>query len=158
MTLIVNVEIADPAWNSLLKNAPALARRAVKAAEAQLQENVPDGELNIALAGDEEVAALNTQWRGKPKPTNVLSFPSGHGIVVPPGEPRPLGDIILASGVVSGEADEQRKPLAEHFTHLVVHGFLHIMGYDHLNDEEADEMESLEAEILAKLGIANPYE
>jgi probable rRNA maturation factor len=93
-----------------------------------------------------------------PKPTNVLSFPADQGIAIPPGELRPLGDVILAAGVVRAEAAQQSKSLADHFSHLVVHGILHIMGYDHLDDAQADEMESLEKEILLKLGIADPYD
>jgi rRNA maturation RNase YbeY len=119
--------------------------------------DLTDKLLSVTLADDETVAQLNAQWRGKPKPTNVLSFPADQDIAIPPGELRPLGDIILAAGVVRAEAAQQSKPLADHFSHLVVHGILHIMGYDHLDDAQADEMESLEKEILVKLGIADPY-
>jgi probable rRNA maturation factor len=156
--VIVNVDTDTDAWDPLVANAAGIAERAVKAAAACLDPAPADGEVDVVLSTDDEVADLNRQWRGKPKPTNVLSFPAAAGTVLPPGEPRPLGEIILAAGVVAREAAEQRKPLEHHFTHLVVHGFLHIMGYDHENDEEAEQMESLEKEILANLGIPNPYE
>ncbi|MBN8532434.1 MAG: rRNA maturation RNase YbeY [Alphaproteobacteria bacterium] len=106
--------------------------------------------LTIALSGDRAVQHLNRDFRGKDKPTNVLSFPAD--------EPDYLGDVILAHGVVEREAKEQQKPFANHATHLVVHGVLHLLGYDHETDaEDAKKMESLEKRILAKLGIPNPY-
>jgi probable rRNA maturation factor len=115
--------------------------------------------LNVTLADDATVAQLNAQWRGKPRADQRLVVPgrSGHRHSTP-GELRPLGDVILAAGVVRAEAAQQSKSLADHFSHLVVHGILHIMGYDHLDDAKADEMESLEKEILLKLGIADPYD
>ena len=156
--MIVNIDIDEEAWSSLLPEATALATRAVNAAASCLDTTIADGAVDVVLSTDEEVADLNRQWRGKPKPTNVLSFPAAAGMVLPPGEPKPLGEIILAAGVIAREAAEQDKPLEHHFTHLVVHGFLHIMGHDHENDDEAEQMESLEKEILANLGIPNPYE
>lgn len=156
--MIVNIDIDDEAWDPLLPDAADCARRAIAAAAAQLGGDFKNQSAEIVLATDDEVTELNGQWRGKPKPTNVLSFPAAHGIVLPPGEPEPLGEIILAAGVVAREAADQGKPLEHHFTHLVVHGFLHIMGYDHENDGEAEQMESLEKEILANLGVPNPYE
>ena len=114
----------------------------------------------IALASDAQVQALNAQYRGKDKPTNVLSFPS------PPmpsdasleGEPTPLGDVVLAAETVAAETRELGVPLAHHVQHLVVHGVLHLLGYDHEDDEEeAVEMEALETRLLAGLGVADPY-
>lgn len=111
-------------------------------------------ELSILLTNDEEQHALNKEWRGKDSSTNVLSFPQ-----IEPFDPVVgiLGDITLARETLIREADEQGVSFEAHFTHLVVHGFLHILGYDHLDDEEAEEMESLETAILATLGIDDPY-
>lgn len=153
----LEIEVDEAAWHDL-PDAEALVGEAAEAAFARLGAgDLKDKLLSVTLADDETVAQLNAQWRGKPKPTNVLSFPADQDIAIPPGEPRPLGDIILAAGVVRTEAAQQSKPLADHFRHLVVHGILHIMGYDHVDDAQADEMESLEKEILVKLGIADPY-
>jgi probable rRNA maturation factor len=153
----LEIEVDEAAWHDL-PDAGALVRQAAQAAFSRLGiGDLTDKLLSVTLADDETVAQLNAQWRGKPKPTNVLSFPADQDIAIPPGELRPLGDIILAAGVVRAEAAQQSKPLADHFSHLVVHGILHIMGYDHLDDAQADEMESLEKEILVKLGIADPY-
>jgi probable rRNA maturation factor len=111
-------------------------------------------EISIVLTNDAEQRDLNRDWRGKDAPTNVLSFPQ-----IEPFAPvfGILGDIILARETVAREADEQGTPFDHHFTHLVVHGFLHILGYDHIEDDEALQMESLETQILAELGIGDPY-
>jgi probable rRNA maturation factor len=106
------------------------------------------GEISIVLADDDFVQNLNKQYRGKNKPTNVLSFPN---------EDEPLGDVILAFETVAREAEEQGKTFRDHAAHLIVHGILHLMGYDHEDEGEADKMEAREAKILKKLGIANPY-
>lgn len=156
--MIVNVDVDEEAWLPVLPDAEGLAVNAVNAAIEHLDLDADGRVIDIVLATDEEVAGLNGQWRGKPRPTNVLSFPAAPGLILPPDEPQPLGEIILASGVVGREAAEQAKPLADHFTHLVVHGFLHIMGYDHEDDMEAARMERLEMEILAQMGIPNPYD
>jgi probable rRNA maturation factor len=115
--------------------------------------------LSIKLSDNGEVQTLNAEWRGKDKPTNVLSFPmleAGelHKIK---GTEVLLGDIILAQGVCVAEAKEKGIPLADHVAHLIVHGTLHLLGYDHVDDAEAETMEMLEVKALASLGIANPY-
>ena len=109
-----------------------------------------DAELSILICGDETIRSLNTQWRDKEKPTNVLSFPNEPEGVL-------LGDIIVSMETTKREADLENKALKDHFIHLIIHGFLHIFGYDHGNDTEANEMESLETEILKGMGIADPY-
>jgi len=111
-------------------------------------------ELSILLTNDEEQHELNRQWRGKDSSTNVLSFPQ-----IEPFGPVTgiLGDITMARETIEREAVEQGTSFPDHFTHLVVHGFLHILGYDHLSDAEALQMEGLETQILASLGIADPY-
>lgn len=111
-------------------------------------------EISLLLTDDAAVRELNRSWRGYDKPTNVLSFPSTMPSV---GKARHLGDIVLAYETVAREAREEGKPLAHHVTHLVVHGVLHLIGYDHETDEEADEMEAIEIAALARLGIPDPY-
>jgi probable rRNA maturation factor len=116
----------------------------------------------LKLSDDAEVRALNRQFRGQDKPTNVLSFPSGDdwpaGEDEDDGAALPLGDIIIALETVEREAAALDKPLRHHLAHLVVHGILHLFGFDHLEDEEAEEMEQLERQVLAQLGIPSPYE
>jgi probable rRNA maturation factor len=106
------------------------------------------------MVENDESQQLNHQYRGKDKPTNVLSFPAD----LPPHIELPLlGDLIIATGVVTAEAAEQKKPLIAHWAHMVVHGCLHLLGYDHIDDDEAEEMEALETTIMAKLGYPDPY-
>ena len=112
-------------------------------------------ELTIRIADEAESQELNSQYRGKDKPTNVLSFP----FEAPPGiEMNLLGDLIICAPVISREAAEQNKKVLHHYAHMTVHGILHLLGYDHIDDAEAEEMESKEIAILAGLDIENPYE
>lgn len=122
--------------------------------EAALADHVVDGELVVRIVGESESAQLNQEFRGKSGPTNVLSFP----FEAPPGVPsKLLGDLIICAPVVRKEAREQEKPLRAHWAHMIVHGCLHLLGYDHQTDEQAHEMETLEVKILARLGIDDPY-
>jgi probable rRNA maturation factor len=123
-------------------------------ANAALQTLKPDAELTIRISESQESQQLNHQYRGKNKPTNVLSFP----FEVPPGIELPLiGDLIICPEVVLREALEQEKSFHDHFAHMVIHGCLHLMGYDHITSEEADEMETFEKTLLGDLNIADPY-
>lgn len=114
----------------------------------------PGAELCIRIVDAEESQQLNADYRGKDKPTNVLSFP----FEAPPGLPvNILGDLAICAEVVAREAEEQNKQLAHHWAHMVIHGTLHLLGFDHINDEDAEIMESLERELLARLDIPDPY-
>ena len=152
--MTVDIEIVEPAWGEV----GDIARQAGEAALSSIGEDAANLEVAVRLASDDEVHQLNHEYRGKDAPTNVLSFESGVEAGEWPAEmPRPLGDIILGYGVVSREAAEQGKSLESHLCHLMVHGVLHLMGYDHQDDAAADNMEELEVNILATMGIENPY-
>jgi probable rRNA maturation factor len=110
--------------------------------------------LTVRIVGETEGATLNRRWRGKRGATNVLSFP---GTAVPGGGPDLLGDIVICAPVVDREARQQGKPRAAHWAHMVVHGTLHLLGYDHESRAQAAVMEALEARLLARLGVENPY-
>ncbi|TPM39108.1 rRNA maturation RNase YbeY [Mesorhizobium sp. B2-3-4] len=135
-----------------------LARLVDAAATAAFAETGSKGhsELSVVFSDDAHIRALNAGWRGKDKPTNVLSFPA-----FPPakGGPLPpmLGDIVLAAETVAREAALEDKPIANHISHLVIHGLLHLMGHDHETDAEAEEMEAIERAALARLAIPDPY-
>ncbi len=147
-------------WDELARSAAAAA--IAESAFPQLGSGERTVELSIRLAGDAEVRALNSEWRGKDKPTNVLSFPMAEtDELAGAGSPGPelmLGDIILARGVCAAEATEKAVPIENHAAHLMVHGTLHLLGYDHMNDESAADMEAREVLALARMGIADPYE
>lgn len=124
-------------------------------AEAALSQYNKPFELTIRIVDEQESQTLNNTYRQKNKPTNVLSFP----FEVPDGiELDLLGDLVICAQVVEQEAKEQEKSLTAHWAHMTIHGCLHLLGFDHINDEEADEMEALEIDILNKLGFNNPYE
>jgi probable rRNA maturation factor len=139
----------------------ALAERSVRAAVAHSRHAAlaaADLEVSVKLTSDEEVRALNAAWRGKDKPTNVLSFPMvEEARLGDPAEPL-LGDIVLARGVCAAEAADKGVPVENHAAHLVVHGALHLLGYDHETSEaDAEQMEDVERRALAAIGIVDPY-
>jgi len=167
MEMLVDTVIEEPRWDTA--GLPLLAGRA---AGAVLDE------LGLARAGflicvmgcdDARIAALNADFRGKPQPTNVLSWPSDERAADSPGstpdlpapgtpdDPEELGDIAIAWGVCKAEAEAQGKAFDDHVTHLLAHGVLHLLGFDHMTEEDAELMESIEVRALARLGIANPY-
>ena len=152
ITLDIMIEAGE--W-SRLEDAEALAQKAAEAALAVTYEAEGEFEASVMLTDDAQIRELNRTWRAKDKPTNVLSFPAPEQ----PGSrsPRHLGDIALAYETLVRESEEESKELAHHFAHLIVHGVLHLLGYDHEVEAEADIMEGLEVKALATLGIANPY-
>jgi probable rRNA maturation factor len=146
---VIDVEVEDPAWTTALPQVETIVR---EAALSTTDFEGAEGEgVTILLTSDDEVATLNKAFRGKDGPTNVLSFPA------PKNPERHLGDIAIAYGVSVLEAAEQGKRLDQHLTHLVVHGVFHLLGYDHIGDDEAEAMESLERAVLAGLGVPDPY-
>jgi probable rRNA maturation factor len=133
---------------------PSSARLRMWAEAALKAARRRSGELSVVLVDDIEGRAMNRQYRGRDYATNVLSFP----VELPAGVRSPLlGDLIVCAPVVAREATEQHKKLADHYAHMLVHGTLHLLGYDHIDDAEAERMEALETRILARLGIADPY-
>lgn len=154
VNLALQQDFQSPA---LVFNEDALAQ-IIDTAFAHLNVDEPT-EIGIACVDVAESHQLNLQYRGKDKPTNVLSFPSDiPEEILEMLDARPLGDLVICIPVVLQEAEEQQKTPINHFTHLLVHGVLHLLGYDHeLGEVEAEDMESMEIEILAKLGITNPY-
>lgn len=157
---------ADEEWDSSSSWEP-LVRSAIEAAVAesafpQLATSARNIEVSVLLTGDDEVRRLNAEWRDKDKATNVLSFPmidpnDLHGTKFADREML-LGDIVLARGICAAEAAQKEVTIEEHATHLLVHGTLHLLGYDHHDEREASEMEGREIRALGRLGIANPYE
>jgi probable rRNA maturation factor len=140
-------------------DAEAVIQRAIATAAETVDADIGEAELAVMLTDDAGIRTLNCNWRGIDKPTNVLSFPAlqptGRG--GPDDAPRMLGDIAIAYETARMEADDEQKPFEHHLSHLAVHGFLHLIGYDHEKDDEAETMETLEAEVLAQLGIPDPY-
>ncbi|KRR23630.1 rRNA maturation RNase YbeY [Bradyrhizobium retamae] len=138
--------------------AEAVIHRAINAAAEIADADVGDTELAVMLTDDAGIRTLNSNWRGIDNPTNVLSFPALQPAAGAPADaPRMLGDIAIAYETTRKEADEEEKPFDHHLSHLAVHGFLHLIGYDHEKDDDAEAMEGLEREILAQLGIPDPY-
>ena len=147
---MIEVEIESDDWAAALPDAEAIVQRAAEAALGSVA-----GDIVVLLTDDAAVQRLNAQFRDKDRPTNVLSFPGGD--MPMPGQAAHLGDIVLAFGVCRDEAEAQAKTLANHLTHLVIHGVLHVLGRDHEDEAEAEAMEAEERLLLASLGVADPY-
>ena len=142
-------------WDSRI-DWPALARRAVHAAVAHSRHSgLCDNEVSVKLTSDEEVRSLNAAWRGQDRATNVLSFPMAGPDEL--GDAQLLGDVVLAHGICAAEAAGREVALETHAAHLLVHGTLHLLGYDHEADRDAEEMEATERDALASIGISDPY-
>ncbi len=155
MSVAIAVTVESDIWDARLPGAGALAESAARAALHAAPPAIDPAELSIVLADDALVQTLNGTYRGKDSPTNVLSFPQDP--IVLPGIVAPLGDVILAFETIATEAVAQGKTLNDHVAHLVVHGVLHIVGFDHETEAEAEAMEDLERHILLGMGVADPY-
>ncbi|MDF1610224.1 rRNA maturation RNase YbeY [Hoeflea sp. YIM 152468] len=159
VSLAVSLEAGQ--WGDVTRTealaASVLAAAAQDLAQHEAQPFPEDPpEVSLVLADDAMMAEINNQWRDQPKPTNVLSFPAC--VLAPGGQPGPmLGDIILARETIEREAIELNKPVDEHVSHLIVHGFLHLFGYDHNENKDAEQMETIETRILISLGLSDPY-
>ena len=147
---VIDVVIEADAW-AVYRDAEDIVRKAIEAAAAF--ENRP-GEVAVMLTDDATIQQLNAQWRGMDKPTNVLSFPASNIMAAQDGH---LGDIAIACETVAREAEAENKAFSDHLAHLAIHGYLHLVGFDHETDDEACRMESLETRILSSLAIADPY-
>jgi probable rRNA maturation factor len=155
---ITEVLVVADCWQTE-PDAEAVIQRAIATAAETVDADIGEAELAVMLTDDAGIRTLNSNWRGIDKPTNVLSFPAlqptGQGGADDP--PRMLGDIAIAYQTSRMEADDEQKPFEHHLSHLAIHGFLHLIGYDHEKDDDAETMEALEAEILAQLGIPDPF-
>lgn len=152
-TPAVDILVESPRWRAV-PSARKTVRRAIAAAGTKARSG---SELSVVLTDDAAVRTLNRRWRGKDRPTNVLSFPAGDSVPTR-GQPRHLGDIVIAYETTKREAIGESKPFAHHLAHLTVHGFLHLLGYCHDKNHDAEKMERLERTILKRIGIPDPYE
>lgn len=148
MSIVLDLRIEDAGWTDEMEAPETVCQRALKAA---LAITGIEGEVALLLTDDDEMHTLNRDWRGKDKPTDVLSFPADE-LDAPF-----LGDIAVGLGISRGDAATRGIKLTEHLSHLVIHGYLHLLGYDHMSEEEAREMEALEIKALSGLGIGDPY-
>ena len=148
MSIVLDLRIEDAGWTEKVENPDAVCQRALDAVFALAGV---EGEVALLLTDDGEMHGLNRDWRGKDKPTDVLSFPADEM------DAPFLGDIAVGLGVSRGDAATRGIKLTDHLSHLVIHGYLHLLGYDHMTEEEAREMEALEIKALAGLGIGDPY-
>lgn len=149
--LSVDVLVQSPRWKEQ-RGAEAAVRKAINATADEISS--PDGEVAVVLTDDAAIRKLNKQWRRIDKATNVLSFPASKDGTM---QGKPLGDIVIAYETLARESGDEGKKFTHHLSHLAVHGFLHLMGYDHQNDSDAETMEELERAVLARLRIPDPY-
>ena len=154
ISLNLEIIIESELWNNPPVSSKFLETSALNALRLGSDDLTSPCEINLLLCDDAKIQSLNKSWREQDKPTNVLSFPAAY--VSPDGNDF-LGDIAIAYETVEREAKEEQKTLQDHLAHLVIHGVLHLLGFDHIDDEEAEEMEELERLALAEMGIANPY-
>lgn len=146
--MIIDISVTEEKWHEALPGLEDFVRKIAHAVFEKLHTRA--AEVSFCFVDDHFIRGLNKQYRGKDKPTNVLSFPLQ--------EAEMLGDVVLALETIKTEAAEQQKTLEDHVGHLIVHGLLHLLGYDHENDSEAETMENLEIQILKAMDIKNPYE
>src|ERR1700758_1670496 len=151
-----DILITADCWQNQ-SNAEDVVLRAIAATVSAVELPAAKTELAVMLTDDTRIRELNQQWRGQDKPTNVLSFPAEWHVGPDDDAPRMLGDIAIAYETTRREAEDEQKPFDHHLSHLAIHGFLHLIGYDHENNDDAEDMETLEREILAQLGIPDPY-
>lgn len=155
MTALIDLQLAYEGDPAIAADIPAATALQQWADMVFVMLDLFDQEMTLRFVGIDESQALNSQFRGKDKPTNVLSFP----FESPPGMEMPLlGDLVICAPVISQEAQEQGKLVSHHYAHMIVHGILHLLGYDHIDDAQAEEMEALEIRILAELDIDDPYQ
>lgn len=147
----VDIRVGEGPWETRIPQFEALVHSALKATASATRT----GACDVLLSDDDEIRALNRAWRGKDKPTDVLSFPADMPQI--PGEDPFLGDIAISLTTMVSDAEAMNKPVEAHFFHLLVHGYLHLLGHDHQNDDDAEQMEALEIAILDSHGYANPY-
>jgi probable rRNA maturation factor len=156
--LRIALEIEDPRWIAALPDAGALLDRALGLALSDMRAGERTVEVGVRLVDDGAIQALNRDWRGRDKSTNVLSFPLGDaGPVTDAGFPWLIGDIVMSFDTMMAESARDGKALKDHFTHLAIHAALHLKGHDHEDEAEAETMEAEEIVLLAQLGIADPY-
>ena len=158
------LEIEDPRWTRALPDVAALLEKAIALALADVDDTSRTIEVGVRLVDDGTIQGLNRDWRGRDKPTNVLSFPLGDpapvddpALVGDPDYPWLIGDIVMSFDTMKTEAERDGKPLEHHVVHLAVHAALHLIGHDHEGDAEAEAMEAAEVKLLAGLGVPDPY-
>jgi probable rRNA maturation factor len=152
VAVVIEIAVEAEAWHQM-SGAEGTVRQAIEAAVSDA--GPANAEVGVVLADDARIRMLNRTWLGDDKATNVLSFPAPDSS--PPGDPKFLGDVVFALETIRREADDEQKPFERHLAHLAVHGALHLLGFDHANEEDAEAMEQRERRILARLGIPDPY-
>lgn len=158
-TVLVDIDRAYDQWHGILDASEEEIKKAVHLTVSELAQSEKKFEVSLVFTDDASIQKLNREYRHKDKPTNVLSFPQidNFGEIKTMKEPIMLGDVVLAWETISWEAVQQEKVLAHHMMHMIVHGVMHLLGFDHMNATEAEEMEKIEIDILAQLHIPNPY-